>query len=295
MKYFKLFLTAFALVIAMSVSAQSKTTAKAKTATTAKAATAAPAKKATTAAKPATTTTKTATASKPAASTKTATASKPAAKKSSSSYSNDYDHGYHFMNELKIGSYYGIGGGFGDNLVLEHEFHKYLAWDIISFDYSMPFNAHFISIGLKTGLRAFTPRFWNGKARGFTSLAMGYDCGIGVGKGYGFGYKGYSGGSGSDLGNFDFGDFDEDDLSGYGGWGDLISSYTGGYTGVDADDYDAGDFDFDADDLIKVKHGFALSWGIGVQFIDRIYVGYALEYSTVSKYTSHYARIGIRF
>jgi len=176
MKYFKLFITVFAMAIAMNVSAQSKTTAKAKTTTTTKTTTAAPAKKAaaatkpatTTAAKPATTTTRTASASKPAA-------SKPA--KSSSFSSGDYDPGYHFLTEVKIGGFYGTGG-WGTNLGLEHEFHKYFAWDIFSVDFGAPFNFDVCAVGLKTGIRAFSPYFWDGKMRAYSSLAVGYECAI---------------------------------------------------------------------------------------------------------------------
>ena len=88
-----------------------------------------------------------------------------------------YDRGYHIMPEVKIGSCYGYAG-FGANLVLEHEFHKYLAWDIVSLDFSAPFDFGEGNIGLKTGLRGFTSRFWGDKVRGFMSLAAGYDCNI---------------------------------------------------------------------------------------------------------------------
>ena len=88
-----------------------------------------------------------------------------------------YDKGYHLMPEIKIGSCYG-DIGFGANLVLEHEFHKYLAWDIVSLDFSAPFSFDFGNIGLKTGLRGFTSRFWGDKVRGYSSLAIGWDCTI---------------------------------------------------------------------------------------------------------------------
>lgn len=186
MKYFKLFITVFAMAIAMNVSAQSKTTAKAKTTTTtttakAKSTTTAPAKKATAAKSTATTTTTTATtattASKPAASTtKTAkaSASKPA-KKSSFLASNGFTPSNHFMLETKIGGLYGTGG-FGENFVFEREFHKYIAWDIVSLDFNMPFNTNFLTVGVKTGIRGYTPRWWDGKMRGYSNLAVGYDC-----------------------------------------------------------------------------------------------------------------------
>ena len=195
MRYFKLFIAVFAMAIAMNASAQSKTTAKSKTTTT----TTTTAKKATTttattttAAKPATTATATATttANKPAATTTTTTktatasASRPAAKKSAGSFlsTNGFTPSNHLMLETKIGGYYGTGG-FGENIVLEREFHKYIAWDIFSLDFSAPFNFDAVSIGLKTGLRGYSPRFWEERMRAFTSLAMGYDCAIAKGDG----------------------------------------------------------------------------------------------------------------
>ena len=87
----------------------------------------------------------------------------------------DYDHGYHLMPEIKLGGYNGVFG-FGANLVLEHEFHRYFAWDIVSLDASAPYDFSEGCVGLKTGLRYFTPRFWGGKVRGFVGAAAGYQC-----------------------------------------------------------------------------------------------------------------------
>lgn len=86
-----------------------------------------------------------------------------------------YDMGYHLMPELKLGACNG-SVGWGANLVLEREFHKYLAWDLVSLDFSAPFDFDFVNIGIKTGLRAFSPRFWGNKVRGFTSVGAGWDC-----------------------------------------------------------------------------------------------------------------------
>jgi hypothetical protein len=248
------------MVIAMNVSAQSKTTAKSKTTTTTtakKATTVSTAKKttATTATAPAATTststtakTATATANKPTTTTTkatTASTSKPVSTKSSSSnfFSNagDYDHGYHFLPEVKVGSFYGTGG-WGVNLGLEHEFHKYFAWDIFSVDFGAPFNFDVCSVGLKTGIRAFSPYFCNDKLRIYSSLAIGYECGITKSVTY------------------------------YDPWEDDWVS-TGSST----------------------SHGFALAWGIGTQIIKHLYIGYDLEYSTVWKSTAHFAKLGWRF
>ena len=255
MKYFKLFLTVCAMAVAISASAQSKTTAKSKTATsTAKTTTAAPAKKATTTtAKPAAAAPKA--AAKPATTTKTTTTAKPA-KETTSYAASDFDTGVHFMMETKIGSYYGTGG-IGENFVLEKQFHKYIAVDFFSVDFAMPFKIKdykCFNLGLKTGVRGFTPRFWGGKACGYASLALGYDCFLADG----------------------------------GAAADIARGIAAGF-GIGLDDDDIGDPGWGA------SHGFALSWGAGLQFVDRVYVGYTMEYSTIFKYTSHYAKIGIRF
>ena len=263
MKYFKLFLTVCAMAVAISASAQSKTTAKSKTATTtAKTTTAAPAKKATTtAAKPATTTTTT--TAKAATTTTTTTTTAKAAKetpkpekaaKTASSASGDFDPSVNFMMETKIGSFYKTGG-WGENFVLEKEFSKYFAVDFFSIDFAMPFKISdykLFTLGLKAGARGFTPRFWGGKARGFTSLALGYDCCIADGS------------AAASIANAVAAEYGyEGDLDVEAGWG--------------------------------ASHGFALSWGAGLHLVDHVYVGYTLEYSTIFKSTSHYAKIGIRF
>jgi hypothetical protein len=125
MKFSKLFLTAFGMVIALTLSAQPADTTEKQTVTTVD--------------------------------------------------KGGYDKGYHIMPEVKIGSCYG-SAGWGANLALEHEFHKYLAWDIVSVDFSVPFVIDRYNIGLKTGLRAFTNRFRGDKVRGYTSVAAGWDC-----------------------------------------------------------------------------------------------------------------------
>lgn len=269
MKYFKLFLTVCAMAVAISASAQSKTTAKSKTATsTTKTTTAAPAKKAATTTKKTATTTakstssakstaKTATTSSPKTTTTTTTkaakeTSKPAkettktakettkAAKVASSASDDFDRRVHFMMETKIGAFFGPTGGWGENLVLEKEFHKYVAVDFFSIDYSTNFGFDVFDVGLKVGARGFSPRWWSGKMRAYGSLAMGYDCGITRAQ----------------------------DVWVDGAWVSVGS---------------------------QTAHGFGLSWSAGVQIVDRVYVGYAMEYSTVWKSTAHFARIGVRF
>lgn len=221
MKYFRFLVTVLAMAVAMSVSAQSKTTSKTKSApaktavkksTTVKKTSAAPARTATTTAKKSSTTT----------TKKTVTTSKK----------QDYDSSVRVMFTTKVGSCYGHGG-FGENITLEKKYNPYFAVDFFSIDYSAPFNFNYMTIGVKAGVRGFTPAFWNtsgGKiCRGYSSLALGYDC----------------------------------TLTKY-------ASYV-------------------------ADHGFGLSWGAGLEFVEKANFGYALEYNTVMKSTSHYFTIGIKF
>ena len=219
MKYFRIFITVLAMAVALGASAQSKTTSKTKSApaktavkksTTVKKTSAAPARTATATKKSATTTKKTATVAK----------------------KQDYDSNVRVMFTTKIGSFYGHGG-FGENITLEKKYCPYFAVDFFSIDYSAPFNFNYMTIGIKTGVRGFTPSFWNTSAgkicRGYSSLAVGYDC----------------------------------TLTKY-------ASYV-------------------------ADHGFGLSWGAGLEFVEKANFGYALEYNTVMKSTSHYFTIGIKF
>lgn len=219
MKYFRIFITMLAMAVALGASAQSKTTSKTKSApaktavkksTTVKKTSAAPARTATATKKSATTTKKTATVAK----------------------KQDYDSNVRVMFTTKIGSCYGHGG-FGENITLEKKYCPYFAVDFFSIDYSAPFNFNYMNIGIKTGVRGFTPSFWNTSAgkicRGYSSLAVGYDC----------------------------------TLTKY-------ASYV-------------------------ADHGFGLSWGAGLEFVEKANFGYALEYNTVMKSTSHYFTIGIKF
>lgn len=219
MKYFRIFITVLAMAVALGASAQSKTTSKTKSApaktavkksTTVKKTSAAPARTATATKKSATTTKKTATVAK----------------------KQDYDSSVRVMFTTKVGSCYGHGG-FGENITLEKKYNPYFAVDFFSIDYSAPFNFNYMTIGVKAGVRGFTPAFWNtsgGKiCRGYSSLAVGYDC----------------------------------TLTKY-------ASYV-------------------------ADHGFGLSWGAGLEFVEKANFGYALEYNTVMKSTSHYFTIGIKF
>lgn len=162
MNYIKLFVTVFAMAIAMNAGAQSKTTAKSKSVAPAKTTTVAPAKKTTTTA----TTTRTTTKS---------SSSKPSASRSNK---RDFDPSCHLLLETKIGKFYGPHGGFGENIVLEKEFHKYVAVDFFSIDYATNFGLDWHGAGIKTGAKGFSPRWWGGRMRAYSSLALGYECSI---------------------------------------------------------------------------------------------------------------------
>lgn len=89
-----------------------------------------------------------------------------------------FDQRLHLMLEVKTGAYHYSRGGFGTNLVLEKEVHEFLALDFFSIDFAAPFNCDIVSVGVKTGVRGFSPRWWDRRMRAYSSLTMGYDCGI---------------------------------------------------------------------------------------------------------------------
>ena len=88
-----------------------------------------------------------------------------------------FDPRCHFLLEAKVGRYHYNRGGFGMNFVVERELCKYLAWDIASVDFSAPWNCDLVNIGIKTGVKGFSPRFWENRMRVYASVAVGYDCG----------------------------------------------------------------------------------------------------------------------
>lgn len=91
--------------------------------------------------------------------------------------------GGHWTADVKLGGVSGAGGfglgvGYQKNI---KEFNNWnLAWDVVSVDYAAPFNspADFDLLAVRTGLRLFTPTFWNDNFRVYTNLAPGYSCGI---------------------------------------------------------------------------------------------------------------------
>lgn len=151
---------------------------------------------------------------------------------------NTFDPNCHLILETKVGAYHYSKGGFGVNAVLEKEMHQYLAWDIFSIDFSAPYNLDLVSVGIKTGVRGFSPHWWNRKMRAYGSLAMGYDCGI-------------------------------------------ITTPI-------------------LPPTERAGHGFALTLGVGLQYLEHFFLGYDLEYSTsrIDKGRfgiAHYVKLGWRF
>lgn len=262
MNNLKLFVTVFAMAIAMNAGAQSKTTAKSKSVTT----TAAPAKKTTTAAPVKKTTT----------TTRATTTTAPAKKKSSSVSNSGYDPKLHFMIETKLGS------GFGGNFVLEKEFHKYVAVDFFSIGYTSDdwhVNNHRISV--KVGARGYSPSWWGGRMRAYTDLALGYECNIFPGGSYVYGYD--------DVYDYDPSDY-ADILSDY-GYGEY-ASYLGDYSSY-VGSSSSGVYETST----QTYHGFGLSWGVGIHMFKHFYIGYSLDFTTAAyaSYTTHFAKFGFRF
>ena len=159
-------------------------------------------------------------------------------KAQSQAATNVFDPNCHLILETKVGAYHFSKGGFGVNAVLEKEMHQYFAWDIFSIDFSAPFNLDLVSVGIKTGVRGFSPHFWKRKMRAYGSLALGYDCGI-------------------------------------------ITTPI-------------------LPPTERTGHGFALTSGVGCQYLEHFFLGYDLEYSTAKidkgKFgIAHYVKFGWRF
>lgn len=100
------------------------------------------------------------------------------ARAQSGSMSLPYDPRFHIELDMRLGAYHYHRGGFGANVVLEREVGRYLAIDILSADFSAPWNLDVVNVGAKTGVKGFTPRFWDDRMRGYVGAMAGYDCGI---------------------------------------------------------------------------------------------------------------------
>lgn len=255
MNNLKLFVTVFAMAIAMNAGAQSKTTAKSKSVTT----TAAPAKKTTTAApvKKTTTTTRATTSS---------------AKKSSSVSNSGYDPRVHFMIETKLGS------GFGGNFVLEKEFNKYVAVDFFSIGYTSDdwhVNNHRISV--KVGARGYSPSWWGGRMRAYTDLALGYECNIFPGGFYGYDYDYDLSDYAGILSDYGYGEY----ASYLGDYSSYVGSSSSGVYETSTQTYHGFGLSWGVG-IHMFKHFYI---GYSLDFTTAAY----------ASYTTHFAKFGFRF
>lgn len=135
-----------------------------------------------------------------------------------------------------------------------------LAWDVASFEWDAPFDSpkYLDQLSLKTGIRAFSPTFCKDKLRVYTNLALGYTCTL---------LKGV--------------DIDID-------WDDFYKDLASGKD-IDADDYISGG------DKMKGYSAFGLSWGIGIQYNEKISLGYTLQWESKFKAKNHVATISYTF
>ena len=107
---------------------------------------------------------------------------------------------YGFDNGPKVkknqfGLEFAIGGEAGVGIRLQHNFGKYVAWDVLHFKWSYDYTATEVDediyeegeyrhykdddsqahkVAIMTGIRAFTPSFAHDKMKGYLSFAVGY-------------------------------------------------------------------------------------------------------------------------
>lgn len=202
------------------------------------------------------------------------------------SKTNSFEKELRFIGDVRFGGVAGAGG-FGLNVGCQKGLNQYLSWDIVNLEFAAPFNspANLDFISLKTGLRAFSPTFYNDKLRLYTNLAVGYTCAL----------------SKNRIINIDFDDLEDmlDDLG-----SDDIREWLmrQGYSESDARNivYGLRNNDKDAwkalsESKIQDYHGFGLTFGVGLQYNKKWLVGYTLQYETAFKTKSHFATIGYTF
>lgn len=86
--------------------------------------------------------------------------------------------------DVKLGSFPALkidsnkSGGFGVGAGWQHSYNDYFAWDYILGDFNTNFDFDCMAIGLKTGVRGFSPSFMGDKLRGYANFAMGYTLGM---------------------------------------------------------------------------------------------------------------------
>lgn len=89
-----------------------------------------------------------------------------------------------FAVNANVGSFGPSTAGFGLGVGYQADFYTCdyvtVAWDVLHFEWDAPFNSpgDADNLSFKTGLRAFSPDFANGKLRAYTNLDLGYVLGI---------------------------------------------------------------------------------------------------------------------
>lgn len=182
-----------------------------------------------------------------------------------------------FIADLRLGSV-NSAGGFGLNVGYQKPIAEFqgceFAWDVVNFEYAAPFNSpkYWDVLSLKTGARAFSPTFGNGKFRAYTNLALGYSCVL-------FNYDGAV----SDA------------------YDDAIDEARKQYEAAGLGDYfdealDASGLgDYDDGDGMTAYHGFGLTWGIGVQYNKKFSLGFTLQWESKFKTKNYFATFGYTF
>ena len=99
--------------------------------------------------------------------------------------SSSSDSRIHGVFDFRVGSYsYFTSGGFGFTIGVQKGIYQFkgcdLAWDIAQFEFSAPFSSPSKGdlLGLKTGVRCFSPSFVNDKLRLYTNISMGWVCNL---------------------------------------------------------------------------------------------------------------------
>lgn len=149
-------------------------------------------------------------------------------------------------------------GAFGLGLYFEHRYSKYFAWDILSVGWDAPFDSpsNFDRVTVKTGVRAFTPKFFK-NMRGYANFAFGYAaCLMKVPEIVEHSY--YVAGT------------------------RYHSGYWNRWTTIEEGDFEA-------------YHGAAIEFGFGLHLTKRLSAGYAFDWDSKSKYKGHYFRFGLMF
>ena len=162
------------------------------------------------------------------------------------------------LNVGKMGSEKNSAGAFGLGLYFEHRYSKYFAWDFLSVGWDAPFDSpsNFDRVTVKTGVRAFTPKFFK-NMRGYANFAFGYAaCMMKMPKLVEHSY--YVPGT------------------------RFSSGYVNHWATIEEGDFEA-------------YHGAAIEFGFGLHLTKRLSAGYALDWDSKSKNKGHYFRFGLMF